>query len=255
MYAAERHERLAELLREDGRLAVADVADMFGVSGETVRRDLAVLERHGIARRVHGGAVAAHGLRVLEPGLGQRNASRVEAKNRIAEAALAFLPPAEGSIALDAGTTLSQLADRIPTDRDLTVVTHAVPIAAKLTGAPGIVLHVLGGRVRGITAASVGSGTVAAIERLQVDVAFMGTNALSPEHGLSTPDGDEAAVKAALVRCARHVVVLADSSKLDVDHLFRFAAIEDVDVLVTDHDADALQVGVLEDKGIEVVLA
>ena len=143
----------------------------------------------------------------------------------------------------------------LPADRRLYVATNSVPIAARLSASPGITLHVLGGRVRGITQTAVGDSTVRAMDDLRVDVAFLGTNGISPGHGFSTPDEAEAATKRAMARAAQRVIVLADSSKLGREHLVRFAGVDDVDVLVTDGEADPGVVAELETLGIEVLVA
>ena len=124
-----------------------------------------------------------------------------------------------------------------------------------LTANPGVTLHVLGGRVRGITQTAVGDATVRAMQDLRVDVVFLGTNGISAGHGFSTPDEAEAAVKRAIARAGQRVVVLGDSSKLGREHLVRFATVEDVDVLVTDDEADPAVVAELESSGIEVLVA
>ncbi len=256
MYAEERQHALAGLVTERGRVSVASVAERFGVTTETVRRDLAVLERAGVLRRVHGGAVpAGAALTLVETGLGERHGTRTEAKRKIAAAALDLLPGLDGSVILDGGTSTAALADVLPADRRLYVATNSVPIAARLSAIPGITLHVLGGRVRGITQTAVGDSTVRAMEDLRVDVAFLGTNGISAGHGFSTPDEAEAATKRAMVRAAQRVIVLADSSKLGREHLVRFAGLDDVDVLVTDGDADPAVVAELETMGIEVLTA
>lgn len=255
MYPEERHEAIASLVRQRGRVAVSDVATTFGVTTETVRRDLAQLERAGLLRRVHGGAVPTSALALAEPALSDRDSAQAAQKDRIAQAAVALVPGSGGSILLDAGTTTSRLAGLLPTDRQLLVITHAVPIAARLAGVPGIDLQVLGGHVRGTTQAAVGPDTVQALGDLRADVAFVGTNAVLPGHGLSTPNADEAAVKRALVRAGRQVVVLADSSKLGREHLIRFAPIDVVDVLVTDDGISDDAVKALEADGVEVIVA
>jgi DeoR family fructose operon transcriptional repressor len=255
LYPEERQQAIAALVADRGRLSVAAVAEQFGVTTETVRRDLAVLERSGMLRRVHGGAVPAGTFTLVEPGLVERHGTRGEAKRAIAAAALDLLPGSDGSVVLDGGTTTAALAEQLPADRRLLVVTSSVPIAARLSGAPGVSLHVLGGRVRGITQCAVGESTVRALGDLRVDVAFLGTNGITPQHGFTTPDDAEASVKRAMVRAGQRVVVLADSTKLDREHLVRFAAPEDVDVLVTDTQADPGVVAELEKAGIDVVLA
>lgn len=255
MYAEERHTAIAGMVLQAGRVTVSEVAATFGVTTETVRRDLAQLERVGLLRRVHGGAVSSAALTAVEPGLADRDGTRALQKDLIAKAALAMLPGAGGSLLLDAGTTTARLAALLPADRRLLVVTHAVPIAARLAGAPGLELQVVGGQVRGTTQSAVGPDAVRAFGDLRADVAFVGTNALTVAHGLSTPNADEAAVKRALVRAARRVVVLADSSKLGREELVRFATVGDVDALVTDDGVRREDARALEAAGVEVVVA
>jgi DeoR family transcriptional regulator, fructose operon transcriptional repressor len=255
VYAEERQHAIATLVTERGRLAVTAVAEEFGVTTETVRRDLSILERAGMVRRVHGGAVPAGALTLVETGLGERHGTRTEAKRAIAAAAISLLPAADGSVLLDGGSTTAALADVLPTDRRLYVATNSVPIAARLSASPAVTLHVLGGRVRGITQTAVGDATVRALRDLRLDVVFLGTNGISAGHGFSTPDEAEAATKRAMVRAAQRVIVLADSSKLGREHLVRFAAVEDADVLVTDNGADPGVVAELETTGIEVLIA
>ena len=255
VYPEERQQAIAALVAERGRLAVTDVAERFGVTTETVRRDLAVLERAGMLRRVHGGAVPAGALTLVEPGLGERHGTRAEQKRKIAAAALDLLPDPDGSVLLDGGSSTAALADLLPPERRLLVATNSVPIAARLSAAPGISLHVLGGRVRGVTQTAVGESTVRALDDLRVDVAFLGANGITPERGFSTPDESEAATKRAMTRAAERTVVLADSTKLGREHLVRFASAAEVDVLVTDSEAAPETLAALRSAGMEVLVA
>jgi DeoR family transcriptional regulator, fructose operon transcriptional repressor len=255
MYAEERQQAIAQLVTETGRWSVNDLAGRFEVTTETVRRDLSALERIGLVRRVHGGAVAGERLAVIDTALGERDVAHAAEKDRIAQAALPQLPTAGSSILLDAGSTTSRFAAALPGDLQLVVATHAVPIAARLAPRGNLDLHLLPGRVRTTTQAAVGAETVAALADLRADVAFLGTNGLTIELGLSTPDTEEAAVKRAMVRGARRVVVLADSSKVGVESPVRFAAIDQVDVLVTDDGITDDDRRALEDAGVEVVVA
>lgn len=254
MYAEERQQAIAALVARTGRLSVAELAGKFDVTTETVRRDLSVLDRAGLVRRVHGGVVPASALRVLEQAVTDRDRANSEQKDRIAAAALEMVPE-NGCIVLDAGTTTARLAGLLPVDRRLEVVTHAVPIAARLAGRPAIELHLLPGRVRASTQAAVGEETVESLSRLRTDVAFLGANGVSATHGLSTPDRSEAAVKRAIAAAAKHVVVLADADKLGVEHLVQFAALSDIGVLVTDARASRDEVRTLEAAGVQVVVA
>jgi DeoR family fructose operon transcriptional repressor len=255
VYAEERQQAIADLVAARGRLSVNALAEQYDVTTETVRRDLSTLERAGIVRRVHGGAVPAGALAGLEPKVADRDLAHSDRKDRIAAQAVQLLPPTGGTVILDAGTTTARLAMMVPRELQLTVVTHAVPIAARLAGSPSIRLHLLPGRVRPTTHAAVGEDTVAALDLLRVDVAFVGTNGLSVAHGLTTPDHAEAAVKRAIVASARLTVVLVDSSKIGREQTVRFADLHDIDVVVTDSGVERDDVEALERCGIEVVVA
>ena len=255
MYAVERQQAIAELVAAHGRLSVNELADKYGVTTETVRRDLDVLERASLIRRVHGGAVRPDSVTAFEQALVDRTREHAGEKDVIAHAALAFLPQANGAVILDAGSSTGRLAGLLPADLALTVLTNSVPIAAKVAGSTSHILHLLPGRVRPTTQAAVGEELVATLAALRADVAFMGTNGLSLEHGLSTPDASEAAAKRAMIASAHRVVVLADSSKFGIEATVRFAELSDLDVIVTDSAAPADQVKKLVDLGIEVVTA
>ena len=131
MYAEERQKVILERARRDGRVDVTGLAAEFEVTYETIRRDLTALERHGVLRRVHGGAIPVERLG-FEPTLNVRDSVMTQEKERIAKAALAELPD-EGAILLDAGSTTGRLAEQLPADRELTVVTNSLSIALTLT--------------------------------------------------------------------------------------------------------------------------
>jgi DeoR family fructose operon transcriptional repressor len=256
MYATERCEQIERLLAENGRVSVLELAERFDVTTETVRRDLDRLESAGALRRVHGGAVPKERASTREPSLAERLERHGSAKTAIARRAVDALGEGfQGSILLDAGTTTgavaAELAPRLGRER-IEVVTHSLTLAHTLSSVPGASLTLIGGRVRGLTAAAVGAETVAAISALRPDVAFVGTNGVSAEFGLSTPDPDEAAVKTAIVRAARRVVVVADADKLGSELLVRFASLADIDVLVTDAAPDAGLASALADAQVEV---
>ncbi|MEW9872006.1 DeoR/GlpR family DNA-binding transcription regulator [Arthrobacter sp. HS15c] len=267
MFAEERQQKIAELVAGSGRVSVTLLAERFRITTETVRRDLATLETAGTVRRVHGGAVAADRFSTTEESINERAIQRPDQKRRIAEAAMALIPQtASGSILIDAGSTTEVLADLLSRRTavepsatepggELVVITHAVPIAARLSSTPGIALQILGGRVRGLTQAAVGQATVDAAQRMRPDIAFIGTNGIHPRFGLSTPDPEEAAVKAAFVHSARRIVVLADSSKLDAETLVQFASLKDLDTLITDSEPSPELAAALTEAGVDVVIA
>ncbi|HWE91732.1 MAG TPA: DeoR/GlpR family DNA-binding transcription regulator [Pseudonocardiaceae bacterium] len=253
MYAEERQQRIVELARTEGRVDVSWLATQFSVTMETVRRDLSALERHGVLRKVHGGAIPVERLG-FEPGLATRDAVMTAEKERIAKAALAELP-GEGSALLDAGTTTARLAEVWPADHELTVVTNSLPIAIALAVRPMTTVLSIGGRVRGRTMAAVEDWALRSLGDTYVDVAFIGANGISVERGLTTPDTGEAAVKRAMIAAARQVVVLADHTKVGNDCLARFAPLSAADVVITDTGLDEEVAEQLSAAGPRVVRA
>ena len=264
MFAEERQQLIVGLISARGRASVTDLAERFSITTETIRRDLAALEAAGSLRRVHGGAVSPDRVSTTEESILERTVLRQPEKTRIAEAALALIPKDHsGSVLIDAGSSTEALAELLAArtaagsapGTELVVITHALPIAVKLSGEPGIALHLLGGKVRGLTQAAVGQSTVEAARRIRPDIAFLGTNGIHAAFGLSTPDPEEAAVKAAFVQSARRIVVLADSSKLDAETLVQFASLKDLDTLITDTNPSQALADALAEAGVEVVVA
>ncbi|MEV7785146.1 DeoR/GlpR family DNA-binding transcription regulator [Streptomyces sp. NPDC088106] len=253
MYAPERQQEILRLARDSGRVDVVSLAETFQVTAETIRRDLKALDRAGLVRRVHGGAIPA-GRLDFEPDLAERETTAADEKDRIARAALAELP-ADGTVIVDAGSTSARLAGFLPVDASLTVVTHSLPLAARLADHPGIQLHLVGGRVRHRTRAAVDAWALRAYAEIRADVLFVAANGFSAEYGLTTPDLAEAAVKRAAMAAARRVVLLADSSKHGQEHFARFGDLGDVDLLITDTGLSPQDAAAIERGGTEVVRA
>lgn len=253
MYAEERQQEIVRLARSNGRVDVATLAGTLQVTTETIRRDLTVLERAGVLRRVHGGAIPAERLG-FEPALATRDSVLIHEKERIAAMALTEVP-SEGSIILDAGSTTARLAEALPTDRELTVVVNSPVIATLLGSRPNLNVLLLGGRLRARTLATVEDWALRAIADLYVDVAFLGTNGCSVRRGLTTPDPAEASVKRAMIAAARRAVLLADHTKFGNDHFARFGSLTDLDLIVTDSDVEDRLAVEMESAGVRVVQA
>ena len=250
MYAPERQQEILRRARESGRVDVLSLAAEFDVTAETVRRDLKALDRAGLVRRVHGGAIPV-GRLDFEPDLNERESAAREEKDRIAQAAVDELP-SDGSVMLDAGSTTARLATVLPEDTELTVVTHALPLAARLADHPGIELHMVGGRVRHRTRAAVDAWALRTYGEINADVLFLATNGFCLDGGLTTPDLAEAAVKRALLTAARRVVLLADSTKFEQEHFARFGDLSHIDLLLTDTGLSLEAAGAIERQGLQV---
>lgn len=228
--AVERRAELIAMLRTDNRIDNAVAAEILETTTETIRKDVIALEDQGLLRRVHGGALPLHAM-TYEPDIASRT-EHLDEKKRIAARALQHVPDG-GAIIIDAGTTTQFFAEMLPSQPELVAITNTLSIAQALVSKRQIQVFVLGGRLRPLTLASVGPTVLERLEALHADVAFVGTNAISYERGLSTPDPDEAAVKAAMIRAADKVVLLVDHSKFGEEALVKYAGLDDIDVVIT----------------------
>jgi DeoR family fructose operon transcriptional repressor len=143
----------------------------------------------------------------------------------------------------------------LPVDRELTVVTNDLPIAMGLAAKPNITVWTLGGRVRSRTLSQVETWALRALDEVVVDIAFMATNGITVEDGLTTPDQAESAVKRAMTRAARRCVLLADHTKVGCSFFARFGRVDEIDKLITDSGLDEVAARRLRDAGLEVVAA
>ena len=234
---------------------MADLVERLGVSEMTVRRDISELSRQGLLVRVHGGAAALTGRSSEEPGFDAKAGLQIEAKRAVAAAAARLVGPGS-SVALSAGTTTVEVARALRAVPDLTVVTNS-PRVADVLHDPGDHTRtvVLTGGVRTPSDALVGPVAAAGLRGLHVDLLFLGVHGFEVRAGLSTPNLSEADTDRALMAAAGRVVVVADSSKWGVVGLKSFAALDDVDVLVTDPGLDPRARPVLSELVGELVLA
>lgn len=252
LFQSERQREIAALTLDAGRVEVADLAARFKVTTETIRRDLSELQTHRLVRRVHGGAIPWERSK-FEPLLANRQVQHADEKRRLARRALDELPDS-GTVIIDSGSTLSTLAQVIPDDRDLRIVTNSLVTAQELSSRSRIDVIVIGGKVRKNTLAMVDPTTVAAVQRLTVDTLFISTDAASAATGLTTPYQGEAALKSAMIAAAKRVVALVDHSKFGADEFIRFASWKDIDVVVTNREVGSGVVAVIEQTGTTVAL-
>jgi DeoR family transcriptional regulator of aga operon len=247
---SERLGAILEVLSSGGSVEVSDLADRLGVSPPTVRRDLSLLERQRLLARTHGGAVA-HGVTYELP-LRYKAARHHDQKQRIGAAAAASVR--DGSaIGLTGGTTTTEVARALVDRQGLTVVTNALNIAGELAVRPNLKLVVTGGYARAESYELVGPLAEQSLAGLNLDVVFLGVDAISVAEGLSTHHEVEAHTNLALIERSRKIVVVADSSKIGRVAFARICPIDRVDELITDSDADGLLVAELESAGLRVV--
>jgi DeoR/GlpR family transcriptional regulator of sugar metabolism len=216
LLGGERRRLIAARLMEHGSISVAAIEADFGVSPMTARRDLDELERQGVARRTHGGAVLP-GLSSHEDSFFQRLEIAAEAKERLAEAAVPLIEPGE-AVFVDSSTTAYFTARRIVRENlKCTLLTNSVPVMQLLceTDAPQVDLIGIGGTVRKLTRSFVGPLALSGIEAHFADLALFSVKGVTPDGHLTDPDALEAEIKRAMIRRARRSVLMVDGSKFD----------------------------------------
>jgi DeoR family glycerol-3-phosphate regulon repressor len=227
-----RQAAMVQLARSVGRLTVEDLARQFEVTPQTIRRDLNELCERRILARVHGGAIMASGVTNLS--YSARRFVAAEAKRSIGEAAARLIPSA-CSLFINIGTTTEEVARALKRHEQLLVVTNNLNVATELYEQPEIEVVVAGGAVRRMDGGIVGSAAVSFIEQFKLDYAVIGVSAIDEEGALLDYDFREVQVAQAIIRNARHVILVADSTKLTRTAPVRIGRIDQVKSFVTNH--------------------
>jgi DeoR family transcriptional regulator, fructose operon transcriptional repressor len=242
-------ERRAALLTavREGAGGIGELAERFGVSESTVRRDLAELAGGGHVIRTYGGALdTAHS---VERTLREKDATNAAQKDAVAKAAAAEVCDGE-VVLLDAGTTTGRLARHLADRADLTVVTNGLPVLLALADSPHVDVIVLGGRLRQPNEAILGSSAEQQLRHIAPDRVFLGADGLSVERGLCSPSYEQAQLKYAMLHAAaRTAYVLVDHSKLGHAPFTYWTPLDRTHVVVAD-DADAEALKGFEDSDL-----
>lgn len=252
MLTSERRRETQRLLRERGELDYVWLAEHFGVSEMTARRDVEALEVAGEARRVRGGAISVVSRR-HEPAVIERETAGRVAKERLAGAAVAMVRP-EDSLFLDVGSTANVFARALAAlDLDLLVITPNVRAALVLAECSNTRVMLTGGVLRPQEQSLVGADARRVLERYNVDTAFVGAAGVHPERGLTDFGLEDSEVKRVAITRAHRVVALADHTKLGRISLCEICPAGEIDVLITDAPEDHPDVVALRASGTETV--
>jgi DeoR/GlpR family transcriptional regulator of sugar metabolism len=250
---APRRQQILNILEETGTLNVTELADRFGVSLVTIRKDLDDLGAEGLLERTFGGAVFSHRSRFNISFLRRAQEHRRE-KLAIATAALEYIKDGD-TIILDAGTTTLALAQLLRQQvKSVFVITCSVPAALELSSG-GYDILLLGGMVRNKSLALLGRETLRIIERYRADKALLGSTGFTAEMGHSTPNPDDAQIKEALIRIADETYVLVDSSKYGHNCLTSFVQLRDVRLTITDNRLPRSEAKTLQAAGAKLRIA
>lgn len=252
MFAEERKQRILAALHRTAAVRVEDLGQALRVSPASIRRDLADLQRAGLLKRTHGGAVSPH-LAALEPSLAEKEDQYQAEKTAIAALAVDFIQDGD-TICLDAGSTTRQIARRLKTRRGITVVTNAPNIAWELAGSE-VEIVLTGGQLRRGILSLVGPLTEQTLAALHVDKLFLAANGIDLVKGVTTPNLIEAQAKQAMIRSANEVILVADHSKFEQVAFGRICPLNQIHHLITDAAAPAATIAAIEQLGVKVHVA
>ena len=255
LLAEQRRRKILDLLEQKGQITVRDLVERFDVSAVTARADLDALAATGSAVRSHGGAVRQMEASQDYPLRFKETLHRSE-KIKIGRAAAELVRPNE-VIILDSGTTTAEVARHLKARKiqPVTIITNALNIASDLLDAQGISVMVVGGLMRPISCSFVGPQAENMLKEFHADRLFLAVDGFDLEIGASTPDVFEAQLNGVMMRVAKEVNVVADSSKLGRRSVSRIGPLEKVHRLITDSHAPAEFVEALRKKGVDVVVA
>ena len=241
VFADERQARIAQLVAVRGSARIGELAEAFGVTEPTIRKDLSSLQERGLLKRTHGGALAIHPNADRE--LAGRQASHMASKEAIAEACLGLLRDGD-SVFLDSGTTVEtfarKLAGQVADGIRLSVLTNSLGVANALADVSTVDCVLLGGQLRRVDGSVVGDLALENLERFTFSTAFLGVSGFS-ELGVSVGSLAEAALKAAVIERARRVVLPVDHHKVGSTDFARVCKLDEVDVVVMDEASDAVR--------------
>ncbi len=248
-----RREAITRDVARDGAVRTEELAQRFGVSIETVRRDLLALERAGQLRRVFGGARSAGG-RTVEPSFEERAILHREQKQAMAAVAAGLIHPGE-SVFLDIGTSVAAVARALPRDLAVRVLTNSMLAANELIHLPGAEVVISGGRLRKGDLALSGPDAHQFFEGYYADRAFLGSGGLDVTAGLTDYHPDEIAIRKLLIAHSSERHVLVDSTKLGRVALGKVCDLADLTGVITDDGADPALIDALRATGVEVLVA
>jgi DeoR family transcriptional regulator, L-fucose operon activator len=249
MLAAERWQKIVELVNERGSIRVTELSELYGVTEETIRRDLDKLEGEGKLMRSHGGAVS---VKESQPDIPVfvRETTNIEEKRSIARAAVSIIEPYD-RIVLDASTTAWYMAGLMP-DMPLTVLTNSIKVAMELSSKEKIEVISTGGILAASSLAFVGPLAERALDSYHVNKTFISSKGVHIERGVSESNELQGRVKQKMISIADQVILLADYSKFGTAAFTRVAEWSSIDKVITDSKTDAAWIERLEKMSVPV---
>ena len=251
MLAHQRKHLILEQLQVEGQVQSKNLSDRFGVSEDTIRRDLRELAAEGRLQRVHGGALPSSSAVAT---FSERKSLKTDVNMKIARKGTELISSGQVVI-VDGGTTTSELIACLPDDLHITVVTHSPSIALGLVDKPEVDVILIGGRLYKHSIVSVGAAAIQGIGNIHADIFFMGVTGIHPEAGLTTGDYEEACIKRAFSGRAAETVVLVSPEKVNAASSFVIGEVGLINTIVVDSETDDNWLRSIEGKDITIIKA
>ncbi|MBS0863546.1 DeoR/GlpR family DNA-binding transcription regulator [Enterobacter mori] len=249
MLTSQRKQLILEKLEAEGQVQSTALSVYFSVSEDTIRRDLRELAAEGRLQRVHGGALPASSAVVP---FAERKTVKMDAKKNVARKG-AQLISAGQVVIIDGGTTTAELITFLPSDLQITVVTHSPSIALGLVEHPLIDVILIGGRLYKHSIVTVGAAAIEGIGNIHADLFFMGVTGIHPEAGLTTGDFEEACIKRAFSGRAAETIVMASPEKINTASSFAIGDVSLANTMVVEDGTDQAWINAITEKGVTIV--
>jgi DeoR/GlpR family transcriptional regulator of sugar metabolism len=251
MLTTERKALILDTLAKTGRVVAKEFSEKLSLSEDTIRRDLRELAAEGLLQRVHGGALPASKALADLP---TRRQVSPDDKAAIAKAAAAMVKNGQ-IIFLDGGTSAVAVARALPSDLRATVATHSPDVVVALLGHPGVEVELVGGRIYKHSNVAVGSVAMEAISSIRADIYFMGVTGVHVDHGLTTGDREEAAIKRLISRQCAETIVLGSREKLGAVSAYNVVAVDQVDGIIVERSSPRDLIDNLKKLGVAITRA
>ena len=249
----ERQDRILAELRLSAAIRIPELAESFGVSTETIRRDLEEMAEDGLIMRTYGGAVVSQ--LGVEPGWMERDNLMVAERERIGGLAEQFVRARE-IVMIDAGSTTLHLARRLAlADKELTVITNGINLALELKDIPGVTVILTGGIVTSASASIEGLLGADLLKKIHTDIAFVSARGFSVEDGLTDFSIYEADLKHMCIKASAKTVALVDHTKFDTTSISSYASLDDINMVITDSGISPETADIYEKAGTDIVIS
>lgn len=253
MFMEERHQEIAEMIKVNGKITIAEITGRYGISDESARRDLRLLEQKEICKRTHGGAIAVQQVNVRPPIDRDFDHMPIFDNYREISRAAAAKIRENDTVYLTGGSFGYIMVSFLPRDIRYTVIVNSVDIGKQLRGFDNIEVYIAGGKMRQ-SGSLVDSLANEFVSRLHFDLCFITGAGLTADFGLSNGTDETAAFQRTVIKNSRKRCLLIPGSKIGVDSFIKVCDVDTFDSIITDWDCVEDQISAMEEKGVEITV-